>query len=145
MPLIAHLKQGFEDPNQPPAWHRNEERRARGLFPVHNPATQLESWERELVWTEILLLTGNPDSSFRHLARAWGRDKGFRGNGKCAASMPRAWICACVCPTGSKVWTRRFANVCNPDWRAGTCRFHSGSSLMAAKVSFGSTGRSWPP
>lgn len=26
---------------------------------------------------EILALSGNPDASFRHLARAWGRDKGF--------------------------------------------------------------------
>lgn len=77
MPLIAHLRAGFEDPTKPPAWHRNEERRARGLWPVHNPATQLESWERELVWLEILLLTGNSESSFRHLARGWGRDKGF--------------------------------------------------------------------
>jgi len=76
MPLIQHLKEGF-DALKPPAWHRNEERRARGLFPVHNPATQLEGWERELVWMEILILTGNPDSSFRHLARGWGRDKGF--------------------------------------------------------------------
>lgn len=76
MPLIQHLKEGF-DALKPPAWHRNEERRARGLFPVYNPATQLEGWERELVWMEILILTGNPDSSFRHLARGWGRDKGF--------------------------------------------------------------------
>ena len=29
------------------------------------------------VWMEILALSGNPDASFRHLARAWGRDKGF--------------------------------------------------------------------
>jgi hypothetical protein len=76
MPLIQHLKDGF-DASKPPAWHRNEERAARGLYPVHNPATQLECWERELVWMEILLLTGNTNSSFRHLARGWGRDKGF--------------------------------------------------------------------
>lgn len=76
MPLIAHLKEGF-DTLKPPAWHRNEERRARGLFPIDNPATQLEGWERELVWMEILVLTGAPNASFRHLARAWGRDKGF--------------------------------------------------------------------
>lgn len=75
MPLIKHLKEGFEA-NKPTAWHRNEERRARGLWPV-NPATQLEGWERELVWMEILVLTGNSETSFRHLARAWGRDKGF--------------------------------------------------------------------
>ena len=76
MPLIAHLKDGF-DRNKPSAWHRNEERCARGLIPVTNPATQLEGWERELVWMEILVLTGVPGASFRHLARAWGRDKGF--------------------------------------------------------------------
>ncbi|GKY94671.1 hypothetical protein MPSEU_000432500 [Mayamaea pseudoterrestris] len=76
MPLIQHLKHGF-DANKPPAWHRNEERQARGMIPVHNAATQLETWERELVWMEILALSGNPDASFRHLARAWGRDKGF--------------------------------------------------------------------
>jgi hypothetical protein len=47
MPLIEHLAEGF-NLNKPPAWHRNEERRARGLVPVHNPAQQLEGWEREL-------------------------------------------------------------------------------------------------
>ena len=77
MPLIAHLKDGF-DAGKPLAWHRNEERRARGQWPVTSPATQLEGWERELVWTEILILTGNSQTSFRHLARAWGRDKGFQ-------------------------------------------------------------------
>jgi hypothetical protein len=76
MPLIEHFKQGFHL-QKPPAWHRNEERRARGLWPVHNPEAQLEGWERELVWMEILLLTGTPESSFRLLARGWGRDKGF--------------------------------------------------------------------
>ena len=76
MPLIGHLKHGF-DTLKPPAWHRNEERRSRGLFPIDNPAAQLEGWERELVWMEILVLTGVPGASFRHLARAWGRDKGF--------------------------------------------------------------------
>lgn len=76
MPLVQHLKDGF-DANKPSAWHRNEERRARGLFPIHTPATQLEGWERELVWMEILVLTGVPGASFRHLARGWGRDKGF--------------------------------------------------------------------
>ena len=76
LPLIVHLKDGF-DTLKPPAWHRNEERRARGMFPIDNPAAQLEGWERELVWMEILMLTGVPGASFRHLARAWGRDKGF--------------------------------------------------------------------
>lgn len=77
MPLVSHLKTGF-DAGKPLAWHRNEERRARGHWPVTSPATQLEGWERELVWTEILILTGNSQTSFRHLARAWGRDKGFQ-------------------------------------------------------------------
>lgn len=76
MPMISHLKDGF-DRNKPSGWHRNEERMARGLPPVTNPAAQLEGWERELVWMEILILTGVPGGSFRHLARAWGRDKGF--------------------------------------------------------------------
>lgn len=76
MPLIRHLKDGF-DKMKPRAWHRNEERRARGLLPVTKAATQLEAWERELVWMEICLLSGNSESSFRALARAWGRDKGF--------------------------------------------------------------------
>ena len=76
MPLIKHLKDGF-DQEKPRGWHRNEERRARGLPPVPNPAVQLEGWERELVWLEICLLSGCPKSSFRHLARSWGRDKGF--------------------------------------------------------------------
>jgi hypothetical protein len=76
MPLIEHFKQGFHL-QKPLAWHRNEERRARGLWPVENPAAQFEEWERELAWMEILLLTGNPGSSFCHLARGWGRDKGF--------------------------------------------------------------------
>jgi hypothetical protein len=47
MPLIQHLADGFES-NKPPGWHRNEERQARGLVPVHNAAMQLETWEREL-------------------------------------------------------------------------------------------------
>lgn len=76
MPLVKHLKDGF-DQSKPRGWHRNEERRSRGLTPVINPAIQLEGWERELVWMEICLLSGSPQSSFRHLARSWGRDKGF--------------------------------------------------------------------
>jgi hypothetical protein len=85
MPLIRHFKEGYEM-DKPPAWHRNEERRARGLLPVKEEhdnhdefdmALLLEGWERELLWTEILLLTGNPDASFPHLARAWGRERGF--------------------------------------------------------------------
>jgi hypothetical protein len=76
MPLVAHLKQGFDE-NRPRGWHRNDERRARGLWPVTKAAMQLQGWERELVWMEICILSGNNQASFRHLARAWGRDKGF--------------------------------------------------------------------
>jgi len=75
-PLVSHLKIGFDE-RRPPAWHRNEERRARGLIPIENPAVQLEAWERELVWFETLVLTGAPNVSFSHLALGWGRDKGF--------------------------------------------------------------------
>eukprot|EP00543_Licmophora_paradoxa_P019003 CAMPEP_0202471310 /NCGR_PEP_ID=MMETSP1360-20130828/84307_1 /ASSEMBLY_ACC=CAM_ASM_000848 /TAXON_ID=515479 /ORGANISM="Licmophora paradoxa, Strain CCMP2313" /LENGTH=261 /DNA_ID=CAMNT_0049097355 /DNA_START=377 /DNA_END=1162 /DNA_ORIENTATION=- len=76
MPIVSHLKEGF-DANKPRAWHRNEERLARGLPPVHNPAIPLDGWERELVWMEICMLSGCNQASFHHLARAWGRDKGF--------------------------------------------------------------------
>lgn len=75
-PLIQHLQMGFDE-QRPRGWHRNEERRARGMAEVFNPKIQLEGWERELVWMEICLLSGSPQASFRHLARAWGRDKGF--------------------------------------------------------------------
>ena len=76
MPLVAHLKMGFDE-NRPRGWHRNNERRARGLWPVSNAAMQLQGWERELVWMEICILSGSSEASFPHLARAWGRDKGF--------------------------------------------------------------------
>ena len=76
MPLVRHLKEGF-DANRTRGWHRQDERRARGLLPVPNSAIQLEGWERELVWLEICILSGSEQASFRHLARAWGRDKGF--------------------------------------------------------------------
>lgn len=76
MPLVRHLREGFES-DKPAGWHRNDERQARGFLPVKNLATQLEGWERELVWMEILLLTGNWETTFRHLAHGWGRDKGF--------------------------------------------------------------------
>ena len=76
MPLVAHLKEGFDE-NRPRGWHRNDERRARGLWPVTKAAMQLQGWERELVWMEICILSGSNQASFRHLARAWGRDKGF--------------------------------------------------------------------
>lgn len=76
MPLIAHLRQGAL--NEPVGWHRNAERRARGMFPVTSLSTQLEPWERQLALVEILLLSGGtPNSNFKDLAHAWGREKGF--------------------------------------------------------------------
>lgn len=76
MPLVQHLREGYQS-SKPAGWHRNEERQSQGFPPVKNLATQLEGWERELVWMEILLLTGNCETTFRHLAHGWGRDKGF--------------------------------------------------------------------
>jgi hypothetical protein len=75
MPLVAYLASGAD---QEPGWHRNAERRARGLFPVTTTAAQLEPWERQLALVEIMLLSGGtPFVRFRDLAHAWGRDKGF--------------------------------------------------------------------
>jgi len=64
--------------HQPVGWHRNAERRARGMFPVASLSTQLEPWERQLALVEILLLSGGtPHANFKDLAHAWGREKGF--------------------------------------------------------------------
>ena len=46
MPLVAYLREGA---SRELGWHRNAERRARGLFPVSSLASQLEPWERQLV------------------------------------------------------------------------------------------------
>jgi hypothetical protein len=46
MPLIAFLREGSI---KEPGWHRNGERRARGIFPVSSLSSQLEPWERQLV------------------------------------------------------------------------------------------------
>jgi hypothetical protein len=48
MPLVAFLKEGTQKET---GWHRNGERRARGLYPVTSLAAQLEPWERQLVST----------------------------------------------------------------------------------------------
>lgn len=74
-PLVAYLEANF---HRGTAWHRNDERLARGLQRIPSNSTQLEDWERGLVWSEILLLKGNPSAVFRHLARAWGRDRAFQ-------------------------------------------------------------------
>jgi hypothetical protein len=76
MPLVAFLREGAR--KNPPGWHRNAERRARGLFAVPSLSAQLEPWERQLALVEILLLSGGtPRANFRDLAHAWGREKGF--------------------------------------------------------------------
>jgi hypothetical protein len=46
MPLIAFLQEGLP---KEAGWHRNAERRARGMFPTPSLTSQLEPWERQLV------------------------------------------------------------------------------------------------
>jgi hypothetical protein len=46
MPLVAFLREGEA---RDTGWHRNAERRARGMFPVTSLSSQLEPWERQLV------------------------------------------------------------------------------------------------
>lgn len=53
MPLVEFLRKGAVD--KEPGWHRNAERRARGLFPINNLSIQLEPWERQLVCTSRVL------------------------------------------------------------------------------------------
>eukprot|EP00977_Amphora_coffeiformis_P003066 scaffold578_cov167-Amphora_coffeaeformis.AAC.13 len=61
MPLVEVLRDGAE--TKEAGWHRNAERAARGLPPA---------------LVEILLLSGGtPQANFRHLAHAWGRERGF--------------------------------------------------------------------
>jgi len=72
MPLAQYLHDGH---HKPAAWHRSEERQARGLPPCYD--TDLEEWERELAWMEMMVLSGSCQATFAHLARAWGRDDGL--------------------------------------------------------------------
>jgi hypothetical protein len=75
MPLVMFFRQGRD---KEPGWHRNKERRARGMFPCTSLSMQLEPWERQLALVEILLLSGGtPHANFKDLAHAWGREKGF--------------------------------------------------------------------
>lgn len=75
MPLVLFLKEGRDKEF---GWHRNKERRARGMFPCASLTVQLEPWERQLALVEILLLSGGtPHANFKDLAHAWGREKGF--------------------------------------------------------------------
>ena len=75
MPLIALLKSGYDD-QKGFGWHRTEERISRSLVAAstHSP---LEPWEMELLFVEILILTGQPQICFRYLAHAWGQPTGF--------------------------------------------------------------------
>ena len=52
MPLVAHLKEGSISGKQA-GWHRNAERRARGMYPVKGLSVQLEPWERQLVSSRL--------------------------------------------------------------------------------------------
>ena len=50
MPLVQYLAPTPDHPQKANAgWHRNTERRARGMFPVASLSSQLEPWERQLV------------------------------------------------------------------------------------------------
>lgn len=50
MPLVAFLQEGR---TKEAGWHRNAERRARGMFPHSSLSSQLEPWERQLVSTVL--------------------------------------------------------------------------------------------
>jgi hypothetical protein len=65
MPLVQFLR---ENSHKKAGWHRHQERRARGVFPVSSLSCQLEPWERQLALVEILLLSGGtPYANFKHL------------------------------------------------------------------------------
>lgn len=73
-PIIDFLRNGYQ---QPPGWHRIQEREARGYPPITDLTVPLEAWEQDLVCTETLLLTGLSEGAFLYLAKAWGRVPGF--------------------------------------------------------------------
>jgi hypothetical protein len=50
MPLVTFLQEGR---SKEAGWHRNAERRSRGMFPHSSLSSQLEPWERQLVSTVI--------------------------------------------------------------------------------------------
>ena len=71
----AHLEAG---------WHRKNERLARGIRPPKSASTQLEPWEKQLAVLEIALMAGTGCDHtktaalyHKHIAHAWGREKGF--------------------------------------------------------------------
>mgnify|MGYP004098343519 CR=1 FL=1 len=44
---------------------------------VTSQGSQLEAWERQLVFLEIGLISGLPNPPHKELSHAWGREKGF--------------------------------------------------------------------
>ena len=66
MPLVAFLRNGIKKES---GWHRNEERRARGLYPVTSLSSQLEPWERQLVCIYIYMYIYISSTIFRGV---WG-------------------------------------------------------------------------
>ena len=76
MPLVNFLRDGAL--YKEIGWHRQVERRARGIPQCASLSMQLEPWEKQLALVEILLLSGGtPHANFFDLAHAWGREKGF--------------------------------------------------------------------
>jgi len=93
MPIIAHLRKYA---HLEAGWHRKQERAARGLPPPPGTSTQLDTWERQLVMFELLLLAGMPQANHKDLAHAWGREKGFH-----------TVLCSQVCDRGGEIGRKR--------------------------------------
>lgn len=53
MPLISFLQEGRA---REAGWHRNAERRSRGMFPHSSLSSQLEPWERQLVSRVVVVV-----------------------------------------------------------------------------------------
>lgn len=70
MPLVEFLREGAA--KNEPGWHRNTERRARGLFPVTSLQMQLEPWERQLVSSKIVSIETIIKQKIRHLTHSNG-------------------------------------------------------------------------
>jgi len=76
MPLVNFLRDGAL--HKEIGWHRQAERRARGIVQCASLSVHMEPWEKQLALVEILLLSGGtPKANFRDLAHAWGRERGF--------------------------------------------------------------------
>jgi hypothetical protein len=82
MPFVEFLKTNGS--HLPGGWHRRQERHARGYPLTSASIPEWDDWERELIWTELLLVTGaaassddRPDATTDLLAHAWGCRPGF--------------------------------------------------------------------